>query len=177
MRASRASKPVGADLRPRRAIPVEGEYRLRVRYTECDPMNVAHHSRYVAWLEVARTELMRESGVAYADLEAAGVFLVVTKVEIQYKAPARYDDLVAVVVRVTGGGRARINHEYEVWLDAEDGRGRSRLLATAQTTLGCVGEDGIPRGLPEWLLAASHAETTGRRGEGAAEEGGAGFRS
>ena len=41
---------------------------LRVRYPECDPMNVAHHSAYAVWLELARTELLREQGLAYRDL-------------------------------------------------------------------------------------------------------------
>lgn len=160
MRTSHPRNPGGAELRPARPIPIEGEIRLRVRYTECDPMNVAHHGSFVAWLEMARTELMRTSGISYADLEAAGTFLVVTRVELRYRAPARYDDMVVVVVRVTGGGRARINHEYEVWHDAEDGRGKSRLLVTASSTLGCVGADGRPRALPEWLTAAGHEATS-----------------
>jgi acyl-CoA thioester hydrolase len=158
MRTSRTRNLKSADLRPKRPIPTEGEIRVRVRYCECDPMNVAHHGTFVAWLEMARTELMRTSGIAYADLEQAGVFLVVTKLELAYKAPARYDDMIVVVVRVTGGGRARINHEYEVWLDTEDGRGKRTLLVTASSTLGCVGSDGKPRPLPEWLTPDAHVD-------------------
>lgn len=156
MRTSRTKDPDGADLAPTKPIKAHAEYRLRVRYAECDPMNVAHHGAYVPWLEYARTELLRECGVTYAHMEHAGVFLVITKVEIEYKAPARYDDLIAIVVRVSGGGRARINHEYEVWLDAEDGRAKSKLLATARTTLACVNSNGLPRPLPEWLTATAH---------------------
>lgn len=154
MRSSR--EQAGSELKPTKPIAVKGEVRLRVRYNECDPMNVAHHGTFVAWLEMGRTELLRTCGVTYADMEQAGVFLVVTRLEIGYKAPARYDDVVVVVTRVTGGGRARINHEYELWHDAEDGRGRSTLLATASSTLACVGADGKPRALPEWLTAGAH---------------------
>ncbi|MFO4987387.1 hypothetical protein RCK87_26955, partial [Salmonella enterica subsp. enterica serovar 1,4,[5],12:i:-] len=65
--------------------------------------------------------------------------------------------LIVVVTRVSGGGRARIDHTYEIWRDEEDGRGKSTLIATAETTLACVGADGRPTALPEWLRASSHA--------------------
>lgn len=120
-------------------------------------MGVAHHAAYIPWIEIGRTELLRSGGVSYAQLEAAGVFLVMTRVEMRYKSPARYDDEVVIVTRVSGGGRARIDHEYEVWRDRGDGRGRSELLATASSTLACVDESGRPRALPDWLTASSHA--------------------
>jgi len=156
MRTSGTHASSGAELRPTGPIPTEGEVRVRVRYAECDPMNVAHHGSYVPWLELGRTELLRACGVSYAHLERAGVFLVITRMAIQYKAPARYDDLVVVMTRVAGGGRARIDHTYEVWRDEEDGRGRSVVVAIAETTLACVDSDGRPRALPEWLRASAH---------------------
>jgi acyl-CoA thioester hydrolase len=119
-------------------------------------MNVAHHGSYAAWLEAARTELLRAGGITYAQMEQAGVFLVITRMAISYKAPARYDDLLVVATRVSGGGRARIDHAYEIWRDAEDGRGRSALLAIAETTLACVDTHGRPCALPDWLRASSH---------------------
>lgn len=133
----------------------EGDLSLRVRYVECDPQGVAHHSSYVAWLEMGRTELLRlgPAGTpSYRAMEAEGVFLVVAKLELSYKSPARYDDLVIVTTHVVGGGRARIDHEYEVFRDDEDGRGKSRLLATAKSTLACVDKNGKPWALPEWLM-------------------------
>lgn len=140
---------------PSAAIPREGALRVRVRYCECDPMGVAHHASYVAWLEMGRTELLRNCGVSYRDLEAAGVFLVITKLELKYRKPARYDDEVTIITRVTGGGRARIDHEYEVRLIGA-GEERGELLATATTTLACVDETGRPRALPDWLRADAH---------------------
>ena len=110
---------------PTGTIPREGELRIRVRYAECDPMNVAHHGSYAAWLEQGRTEMLRAGGITYAQMERAGVFLVITQMSIRYRAPARYDDLLVVVTRVSGGGRARIDHAYEIWRDEEDGRGSS----------------------------------------------------
>ena len=141
---------------PTGTIPREGELRIRVRYAECDPMNVAHHGSYAAWLEQGRTEMLRAGGITYAQMERAGVFLVITQMSIRYRAPARYDDLLVVVTRVSGGGRARIDHAYEIWRDEEDGRGKSTLVATAETTLACVSGEGRPSPLPEWLTAGAH---------------------
>ena len=146
------------EIRPDAPILSAGETRLRVRYTECDPMGLAHHSSYAGWLEIGRTELLRASGVTYAQVEASGVLLVVTRLEIAYKAPARYDDEVVVLTRVTGGKRARLDHAYEVWVDKGDGRGRSVLCAEASSTLACVDREGRPKPLPEWIRAAAHVE-------------------
>ena len=136
-------------LSPTGDVPTTGELCVRVRYCECDPMGVAHHGAYVPWIEMARTEMLRESGVTYAHMEAEGIFLVVTKLELKYKAPARYDDELLILTKVTGGGRARLDHSYEVWT-REDGK-KGRLCAQATSTLACVDENGRPRALPVWL--------------------------
>lgn len=118
-------------------------------------MGVAHHAAYIPWLEMGRTELLRASGVTYRDLEAAGVFLVVTRLEIAYRRPARYDDTITVITRVTGGGRARIDHAYEVRRLAEN-ESTGELLASATSTLACVDAAGRPTALPDWLTADAH---------------------
>lgn len=119
-------------------------------------MGVAHHSACIPWFEMGRTELLRESGLTYAHMERAGVLLVVTRLEVKYKLPARYDDRLILDTRVSGGARARIDHAYELWRDREDGRGRADLLAVGSSTLACVARDGRPRPLPEWLRADEH---------------------
>lgn len=125
-----------------------------MRYCECDPMGVAHHAAYVAWLEMARTEMLRESGVTYRDMERAGIYLVVTRMEIRYRRPARYDDEVLVRTRVVGGGRARLDHEYEV----RSVEASAPVLAEASTTLACVDSTGRVCALPEWLRPEAHGE-------------------
>jgi acyl-CoA thioester hydrolase len=122
-------------------------------------MGVAHHASYIPWLEIARTEMLRVGGVTYAQLEDAGVLLVVTRLEMKYRIPARYDREVLIRTRVTGGGRARIDHDYEV-LEVRDDGSIGDLLATAATTLGCIGRDGRPRALPEWLTPNAHSDAT-----------------
>jgi acyl-CoA thioester hydrolase len=125
-------------------------------------MGVAHHAAYAPWLEMGRTELLRESGVTYAQLEEAGVFLVVTSLELKFRRPVFYDDVVAVKTRVKGGSRVKINHEYELVLE-EDGRhGQKKaprpvgeVLSVGSTTLACVGRDGRIQPLPEWLAPSA----------------------
>jgi acyl-CoA thioester hydrolase len=145
---------------PARPVPTEGSTRIRVRYAECDPMGVAHHASYAPWLEIARTELLRDAGVTYAAMESAGVFLVVTRMEIRYRRPIRYDDMLEVRVAAVPRGAVRIRHAYEVVLVERGGRVAERdgkaipldgVCAVAETELACVDGSGTPRALPGWL--------------------------
>jgi acyl-CoA thioester hydrolase len=131
-----------------------GSVRVRVRYCECDPMGVAHHASYVPWLEIGRTELLRECGVSYAELERAGVFLVIVKLDVRYRRPVKYDDMVEVRTRWVGGSRIKIEHEYEVVVVERGGKGVEEACAAGSTTLACVDGGGKVRELPEWLATA-----------------------
>ena len=119
------------------------EISFRVRYVECDPMGVAHHSTYPIWFEMGRTEMLRAQGGRYRDLESAGVFLVVADLTIRFRVPATYDDELTLRTHLIEGGRARIRHGYELF-DSE-----SRLVAKAVTTLACVDRDGRLQPIPD----------------------------
>lgn len=131
-----------------------GETTIRVRYSECDPMNVAHHSAYAVWFEMGRTELLRGDGVSYADLERAGVRLAVVELNVKYRRPALYDDLLRLETRLVEASYVKIRHEYDLW------RGREKL-AVANTTLACLTPEGRAIELPPLLRA--HAEGRARR--------------
>src|SRR5689334_8444124 len=103
-----------SELAPKRVLPTKGAVRLRVRYCECDPFGVACHGSYPAWLEIARTEMLRGSGITYRQMEEAGVFLVIARLEISYRRPVRYDDEIEVRTSVTGGSRVKLEHTYEI---------------------------------------------------------------
>lgn len=128
------------------AQPQTGTIELRVRYQECDPMGVVHHTAYPVWFEMGRTELLRCGGLRYRDLEEQGMFFAVFKLAVHYRRPARYDDQLVLETSITGGGRAKIEHAYRLLRGHE-------LLATAETTLVCLDRDGRPRALPEEMLA------------------------
>jgi acyl-CoA thioester hydrolase len=125
-----------------------GEITIRVRYAETDRMGLLHHANYLVYFEQGRTELLRGHGLAYRDLEDQGYFLVLTKVEVRYRSPARYDDLVKLkttVVRVTA---VRIDHRYELSREGV-------LLAEGTTTLACVDREGRVQALPSSLTGRS----------------------
>jgi len=125
-----------------------GSTEIRVRYTECDPMGVAHHTAYPVWFEIGRTELLRQRGLAYRDLEQQGFLIAVVKLSVQYKQPARYDDLLLLQTSVTDVRRATIEHAYELRRDG-------RLLTTAITTVVCLDRDGRPQPLPDSVTTVS----------------------
>ena len=121
-----------------------GEIQIRVRYAETDRMGLLHHANYLVYFEQARTELLRARGVAYKDLEDRGFFLVIAKVEIKYRAPAHYDDVLTVRTTVTRTTPVRLEHRYEVFRDGS-------LICEGFTTLACVDRDGKLQAMPEWL--------------------------
>jgi len=114
-------------------------------------MNVAHHAAYVPWLEVARTELLRESGVSYAQLEHHGVFLVVAKLSLRYRRPILYDDMVEIRTTVRQASRIKIDHDYEIAVVERAGKPIDEVAAVADSTLACVNREGRVRELPQWL--------------------------
>lgn len=124
-----------------------GEIRVRVRYAETDRMGLLHHANYLVYFEQARTELLRDQARTYKDLEDAGYFLVLAKVEVKYRAPAHYDDVLTVRTTVTRASPVRLEHSYEVRRD-------DKVLAVGATTLACVDRAGKLQAMPEWLSAA-----------------------
>jgi acyl-CoA thioester hydrolase len=115
---------------------------IAVRYNECDPMGVTHHSVYAVWLEEARSQWLRNLGVAYSELEKQGVFFVVAKINIRYHRPARYDDELTVTCSMLTRSKVSLEHEYVVQRGDE-------LMATGQTTLVCVDGDGQMQPVPD----------------------------
>ena len=117
---------------------------LSVRYAECDAMGYLHHAKYWEYFEVARTELLRQSGIRYRDLEERGVFFVVYKAACTYLAPIRYDDVIKVTAKVERLTRTRVDHCYLIERIGE-------RMCNASSTLACVGRDGRPRLMPDSL--------------------------
>ncbi len=125
-------------------MPTEDKITIRVRYVETDQMGYVHHSYYPVYFEMGRTELLRKSGISYREMEEAGIFFVVVKLEIKYIYPARYDDELILTTTLTRITRARIDHEYRLYRKSDN-----RLLAEAKTTLACVDREGILSPIPE----------------------------
>ncbi len=108
-------------------------------------MGVVHHTVYPIWFEMGRTELLRAHGGSYRELEASGVLLAVTRLEVRYHAPARYDDRLSLRTSLVGGGRVKLEHEYELTRDGA-------RLVSGRTVLACIDRDGRPQPLPDSLV-------------------------
>jgi acyl-CoA thioester hydrolase len=121
---------------------------IRVRYPEVDAMGYLHHSRFLQYFEMGRVELLRSLGHSYAELERQGIFFVVVKAQVQFKSPARYDELLTLHTKVTRQTHVRIDHAYELFRD-------QRLLAEGSTSIACVDRDGNVRQIPEFLSPSS----------------------
>jgi len=135
---------------------------IRVRYVECDPMGVVHHSGYLPWMEIGRTEMLRDTGASYEAMERDGFFLVITKCEVKYRRPIRYDDLVEVRTTLTHASRVKLRHSYEIAVTERAGAAPDPgdpgipddlVCAIATTELACVGRDGRPTPMPGPLAA------------------------
>jgi acyl-CoA thioester hydrolase len=121
-----------------------GEITIRVRYAETDRMGLLHHANYLVYFEQGRTELLRSRGVSYRDLEDQGYLLVLTRLQVRYRSPARYDDLLTLRTTVVRTTSVKIEHRYELFRDGV-------LLAEGQSTLGCVNREGRVQMLPAFL--------------------------
>ncbi|HEX4128780.1 MAG TPA: thioesterase family protein [Pirellulales bacterium] len=122
----------------------EHEIQIRVRYQETDAMGILHHTNYLTYFEMGRTELLRANGMSYRDVEAMGVFMVVVRMECNYRRPARYDDLLTLRTRTRRVTAARIDHEYQLLRGDE-------LLCEANSTLACVDRQGSVQRVPDWM--------------------------
>ncbi|MES2688768.1 MAG: thioesterase family protein [Bacteroidota bacterium] len=103
--------------------------KLRVRYGETDQMGVVYHGNYALYLEMARTEALRQIDITYKSIEENGVMMPVVNLNINYKKPARYDDELTIKTMFFGMPTVKSVIDYEVFNEAGD------LLCTAQTTL------------------------------------------
>jgi acyl-CoA thioester hydrolase len=125
---------------------IEHTITIRVRYPEVDAMGYLHHSRYFQYFEMGRVELLRSLGHSYADLEKAGIFFAVIKVECRYRAPARYDEELTLTTKIVKQTTVRIDHQYEL-------RRGQTLLAEAGTTIACINRAGELQPIPDFLKA------------------------
>jgi acyl-CoA thioester hydrolase len=89
---------------------------LRVRYAETDAMGVVHHAAYVPWLEVGRVNLLRAAGAPYGDIEARGLLVVLSDLQVRYRSPARFDDLIEVQTTLIALKSRQMAFRYRVLL-------------------------------------------------------------
>jgi acyl-CoA thioester hydrolase len=123
------------------------EITVRVNYSETDQMGVVYHARYLVWLDVARCEHLRVTGLTYRELEERGLRLAVSDVSVRYRRPARYDDLIRVRCWVRDLASRRVTFGYAV-----ERAGDGELLATATTSLLALDTSMALRRMPDDVI-------------------------
>jgi acyl-CoA thioester hydrolase len=125
------------------AAPFRHPY--RVSYADCTIGNHVYHSRYLDWLEAARGEFIRSLGSTVQQWHDRDVIFPVIEARLNYKSPARYDDLLAIEVWPAAIERVRLNFGHRII--SQDGK----LILEAETFHACTGANEKPKRLPEEL--------------------------
>jgi len=114
-------------------------------------MGIVYHGAYIPWLEVARTDMFRQWGITYRQLEEKGYRLPVLHVQMDYKRPALYDDEIDIIVRLKEKPSLRIKLQYEL-------RRGDELIAEACTQHAFVDRNGRPTRPPLEFIQLVQAE-------------------
>jgi acyl-CoA thioester hydrolase len=122
------------------------ESRIRVRYAETDAMGVVHHSSYIIWFELGRTEWLEARGYSYADFEKSGYYLVVAEVGARYMRPARYGDEVLLQTTASDVRSRTVRFDYEV-RNSQGGE----LLVSGFTRHVLTDHSGAVRKFPDYM--------------------------
>jgi acyl-CoA thioester hydrolase len=105
------------------------EISVRVRYAETDQMAVVYHGNYAQYFEMGRVEWLRNMGVSYKWMEDNGIMLPVVSLTMNYKKPARYDDLLTIKTIFKSQTSVKIEFDYEIYNDKRE------LLTTGYSML------------------------------------------
>lgn len=122
---------------------------IRIYYEDTDAGGVVYYANYLRYFERARTEYLRERGLSVGELAAQGSIFPVVRMEVDYRAPARHDDLLRIETEVLEVRKTSFTVGQQA-LRAVDGK----LLVDAKVTLVCVDPRMKARRLPEVLLQA-----------------------
>lgn len=120
----------------------------RVRYSDTDRMDMVYHGSYVPMLEAARVDTLREIGWVYSEMEAKGILLPVIDLRVQYKMPARYDQILRIETHVVRPPTAKLEFRFHVYHEQD-------LLVEANVVLAFVNANsGLPQRAPSGLVNA-----------------------
>ena len=94
---------------------LKGTTSLRVRYGETDRMKYLHHGNYALYYEVGRTELLREHGISYRNIEDSGIILPVMEMNSHFYKPAMFDELLTIVTYIKEEPKVKFRFDYEIF--------------------------------------------------------------
>ncbi|MCK4912157.1 MAG: YbgC/FadM family acyl-CoA thioesterase [Candidatus Omnitrophica bacterium] len=114
----------------------------KIYYHDTDAGGVVYYANYLKYLEESRTELLKEAGVDISKLAGEGILFAVRKVEIEYKAPARYADTLIITALISRIKNATL--EFTQTINRGD-----QILVKANTQLVCINSNFAPQAIPE----------------------------
>jgi acyl-CoA thioester hydrolase len=105
------------------------QIQVRVRYSETDQMGVVYHGNYIPYFEIGRVEWLRNKGVSYKLMEESGIALPIVSMSINYKKPARYDELLTITTAFKSQSSVKVEFDCEIHNE------KNELLTTAHFIL------------------------------------------
>ena len=128
--------------------PWSHEIEFSVCYHDTDGQRRVHHANYLNYFERGRVEMLRAAGISYKQLEDQGLMLVVTEMNVRYRAAAEFDDSLTLTTEVTRLQKVRIVHQYVL-------RRGTETLVEADSVIACIDRKGQPSRLPSPLRHAA----------------------
>jgi acyl-CoA thioester hydrolase len=104
---------------------------VRVRFCETDLMGIVHHGNYLLYFESGRVEWLRRRGITYALWAERGIHLPVVEAQVNYRAPARFDDVLEIETTLSQLRTVSMKFTYRATRDGA-------LIAEGFTRLACV---------------------------------------
>jgi acyl-CoA thioester hydrolase len=121
----------------------------RVIYGDTDQMGVVYYANYLRWFERGRSEFLRQIGIPYANIEAAGFHFPVAEVTCRYAQSARYDDVIEIATTLVELSRVSLLFKYQISRQANH-----VVLATGSTKHACIDREGQVKRIPKMLIEA-----------------------
>jgi len=127
----------------------------RVLYADTDASGVVYHANYLKYFEIARSEILRDFGTAYREMEADSIYHPIVHVELDYRFPARYDDLLDIYVKPSIMEIVKFGLDYKI-LDSLT----QKILVEGSTTHCCTHNGTKPRPVDDTTHALFNAYTS-----------------
>jgi acyl-CoA thioester hydrolase len=129
----------------RKHPPAKNVTYYRVIYADCDSMAIVYYANYLKFFEIGRTELLRQAGFTYRDVEDRGFFLPTTETYLKYVKPALYDDLLIIETMIGFVKKASSRFDYAIYREKE-------LVVRGYTIHACLNRDNKIVRFPDFLI-------------------------
>lgn len=136
------------------------EHELRVRYGECDPQGIVFNAHYLAYFDVANTELWRAAVGSWHALTDKGLEAVVAEAALRFRSPARFDDLLTLRTTVTTLGTTSMTTAIDVV------RGEELLVSGTLRHVFLDAESWEKTEIPDWVRSRLEPYSASPSGRG-----------